>query len=73
MQTVMLPYELLARFDRTGSLSGIHVQYRTMILDGDGAVLSDTLPAPEARKLSSARLWTTGPARPRSRRRRRRS
>lgn len=45
MQTVILPYELLARFDRTGSLSGIHVQYRTMILDGDGAVLSDT-PSP---------------------------
>ena len=42
MQTVTLPYELLARFDRTGALSGVHVQYRTLILDGNGSILSDT-------------------------------
>lgn len=39
--TETLPYELLARFNHAGRLAGIHVQYRTLAIATDGAVLAD--------------------------------
>ena len=46
MQTTKHPYELLFRWDRSGMLSGAHVQYRYVITDG-GAVIGESVGSAE--------------------------
>ncbi|KAA1057157.1 hypothetical protein [Azospirillum argentinense] len=53
MQTTKTPYELLVRWDQSGTLAGAHVQYRYVIRDGD-AVIGETLGPAEPLTLEAA-------------------
>lgn len=47
MRTDKQPYELLARWDREGRLTGIHVQYRLVTVQEDGTILGEYVGAAE--------------------------
>lgn len=46
MQTIKLPYEMLARWDQKGILRGAHIQWRYVTRDGD-KVVSEAVSAAE--------------------------
>ncbi|TWA90687.1 hypothetical protein FBY14_104191 [Azospirillum brasilense] len=54
MQTFKLPYELLARWDRSGRLGGVHVQHRYVTRDDTGTPIAEAVAAPVALTLDTA-------------------
>lgn len=54
MKTIKLPYELLARWDQAGRLVGAHVQYRYVVTDNAGALITESLGTAEPLTLDTA-------------------
>ena len=54
MQTTKHPYEFLARWDRSGRLSGAHAQFRYVTTAGDGSVIGEFAGAAEPVAIAGA-------------------
>lgn len=54
MQTTKHPYEFLVRWDKTGSLSGAHAQFRYITADDDGTPIGEFIGAAEPVAIAGA-------------------